>query len=253
MTPSSDRIALLYREWLTRECEVLKRELSACRGDSLVAVTCRVETGTEASWRELLSRLTSSGKFFTIVDNGGTWTACRVYVIIAPLFVVWVSFRSLLLRMALTEQNWWSLHFPLKFPPISGRTWSLVGKFLQDVYIYSLSKWNIVSTRFANSPTISSWEQDRLVFLKNIIPLGIEDDSLVMEEILSHPLRNRYKYRNSLSQFQNSQSLSINSSSRKHWNFQNLWFSFSFSLRILRNPWEYIASKSERKEMTIPR
>lgn len=118
------------------DTRVLKRELSACRGDSLVAVTCRVETGTEASWRELLSRLTSSGKFFTIVDNGGTWTACRVYVIIAPLFVVWVSFRSLLLRMALTEQNWWSLHFPLKFPPISGRTWSLVGKFLQDVYIY---------------------------------------------------------------------------------------------------------------------
>lgn len=36
------------------------------------SVTCRVETGTEASWRELLSRLTSSGKFFTIVDNGGT-------------------------------------------------------------------------------------------------------------------------------------------------------------------------------------
>lgn len=134
MTPSSDRIALLYREWLTRECEVLKRELSACRGDSLVAVTCRVETGTEASWRELLSRLTSSGKFFTIVDNGGTWTACRVYVIIAPLFVVWVSFRSFLLKMALTEQNWWRLHFPSKFPPISGRTWSLVGKFLQDIY-----------------------------------------------------------------------------------------------------------------------
>lgn len=131
MTPSSDRIALLYREWLTRECWSANCRRAGATVWSQWRVAWKLEQRRVGA---NCCRLTSSGKFFTIVDNGGTWTACRVYVIIAPLFVVWVSFRSLLLRMALTEQNWWSLHFPLKFPPISGRTWSLVGKFLQDIY-----------------------------------------------------------------------------------------------------------------------
>ena len=93
--------------------------------------------------------------------------------------------------------------------------------------------------RIVRGSTISSWRVNRLVFLKISWNWWWFLHYLILFKIDTNI--------EILSQFQNSQSLSINSPvnriwmpSRRHWNFQSPRFSFSFSLKILQNPQEYM-------------